>query len=1685
MSGQIGKYEVQSELGRGAFGLVYRAYDPVTRRNVAIKVLLTENDPDALARFFVEVQATAKLKHKNVVTIYDFNETPPYIVMELVEGESLQQIISRHAPFSLLQKVRILLQAAEGLASAHKSGIVHRDIKPANIMVLPDGDVKIMDFGIALVSGGETEARRTRQGNLIGTILYMSPERIQGGEADACGDIFSFGVVGWELITGQHPFEGNDYASVIYKITSVETPPVRELVPECPEALDLVIQRATAKDRDVRHQSMDEILFDLRPVLLELERQQAASIMHEVQGLIDSGQFVEAQEKVRAALELDPSNREARQVHDSLLKDHRRRLVRAKVETLVQEGMSQLAQRQFNKAIQHFETALRLESDPRVSDLLAQSKASLEANRQAGRLLSEARREMTAGNLDAAYENASLALQVDPQHQDAGGLCDKLRQQIARRDRQLEVGRALERAQELVSQSNFEGARGAIAEVEPDADPGMIRQLRLRIAVEESEQARRAREQRVHSGVAKATEQMNANLLAEAEATLHALLEEFPDDTSSTRLLAIVREHLEAQRRAEAIGKLTQQSLALLEALNFAEARRMLESGLETFPSDAALQRLLKRALDLQRGHERAQAIAKIVRQAQELRAAGKLADALARVGQGSAEFGPDTALADLTRELEFEHEQQQYAVGLREALANGHRLVDAGKFADAVAALEAAAARYLGEVELNSLLVAARRAQAEQDEQQCVAHAQGRVAELGNQQQWQAALECAEEALRSYPYNSTLSELTARTRENWRRHQRQYDAAQRRAAIEQALEAGNLTRAAHELTTAREDFREEPGFDLLEQRFEQARLQAQMDALEEEVKQSLASGDLERASQQLSAAQGRADHPRWQALLREVLRRQRYQRALQTAQQLKEGREYQAAEELLRPWLRDNPPDNQAVALLDAIAIEQRRDQLDAAYRQALEEAERLRTAGDFNGAQQILQQAALTAPDQRAADLLRTVTAERAQIEAQQRLEQGKREIVAWLGHAAPQNALATIERLEREFRGDPELVRFRAAAERQRNLAEARARIKELEEQRQFAAALGVVEEALRSDPENADLIKISERLRPSAAQQLVEVVRECLAKNQLQRAGALLDQSRQRWSHEPWWETLQRELAGRQAEESALREAERARGIEKDFVQQALSRIAALETQQKWDAALEEAERAVARYPGNTRLAAAAMEERRRKEMALCIRGIDTAIAARDWFTAEQGLKAADARFPGEKAFERPREDLRKGRLQDALRELGASVQLALGQGNLDEAARQIANTKTELSGDPGWHDLNRQLELHRRYQAALRDAGTLRLEGKYDRAEELLKQVLNGAPDTRAAVLLKSVTAERLHKERDDASALARQQVERDARAEKQHQEAERAAKVASCRAAVEAAVKAGHWDQALKTIVLAEQELPDDPVFNELHQHVAWRRHRALLDELAAAVRQSLARRDLDGAARQLAGARSDFSEDPLWQALDRELSQRRQYDSLLAHAQDLIIDARYDAAQRTLREAIPLAPADGRADALLRDIADEKNARLRLKVQSRLIVKKYRRAILVAGVAAGVLMLVSLGVFWPRTPVEPITIVPQPTELRLNYQIGSELPQAAIEFRPADLAADFHVLTDGDWLTVTPGNGKRLGRLEVKVSKVLDAGTYIATVLVRIDSRPVTTNPVLIPVRLAVTGQVVPKPVP
>jgi len=266
---KAGRYEVVSELGRGAMGVVYKAVDPVIGRTVAVKTIkLNEagtglSRPELLARFQTEARAAGLLTHPNIVVVFDAGEEDGlyYITMELVEGKSLQAMLDAGQAFPLPRTLRIMEQTCSALQFAHERNVVHRDIKPANLMLTADDAVKITDFGTAKILQFGT-AQQTA--HVMGTPSYMSPEQVKGRAVDGRSDIFSLGVMLYELVTGEKPFPGQNITTVIYKIVNEAPVPPRQIDPSIHPGISAVVMRALEKEPEQRYQSCREMLEDLK-----------------------------------------------------------------------------------------------------------------------------------------------------------------------------------------------------------------------------------------------------------------------------------------------------------------------------------------------------------------------------------------------------------------------------------------------------------------------------------------------------------------------------------------------------------------------------------------------------------------------------------------------------------------------------------------------------------------------------------------------------------------------------------------------------------------------------------------------------------------------------------------------------------------------------------------------------------------------------------------------------------------------------------------------------------------------------------------------------------------------------------------------------------------------------------------------------------------------------------------------------------------------------------------------------------------------------------------------------------------------------------------------------------------------------------------------------------------------------
>jgi eukaryotic-like serine/threonine-protein kinase len=268
-----GRYELEELVGSGGMSSVYRAYDRLLERNVALKVLHEQftGDGDYVERFRREARSVAQLSHPNIVTVIDRGEqdSRQFIVFEYVPGENLKALVEREGPLTELDALRLALQVARGLAFAHAQGLVHRDVKPQNVLLTEEGRPKVTDFGIARsldVAGG-----LTRTGTVMGTSDYIAPEQARGAHADTPSDVYSLGAVLYELLTGEVPFPGDNFVAVAMRHINEPPPSVRERRPDVTPRLDAAIRRAMAKDPDDRFESMEAFAAELQACLGEQE----------------------------------------------------------------------------------------------------------------------------------------------------------------------------------------------------------------------------------------------------------------------------------------------------------------------------------------------------------------------------------------------------------------------------------------------------------------------------------------------------------------------------------------------------------------------------------------------------------------------------------------------------------------------------------------------------------------------------------------------------------------------------------------------------------------------------------------------------------------------------------------------------------------------------------------------------------------------------------------------------------------------------------------------------------------------------------------------------------------------------------------------------------------------------------------------------------------------------------------------------------------------------------------------------------------------------------------------------------------------------------------------------------------------------------------------------------------------
>jgi tetratricopeptide (TPR) repeat protein len=478
---QVGRYEIQRRLGRGGMGTVYVAHDPVLGRLVAIKVFATDLDlPDASQRFTREARSAAALNHPNIVTVHDYGDvsSQPFIVMEYVQGETLAEIIRRKAVIPLSQKLRWMEDLCVGAAYAHRGGVLHRDIKPTNLMLGRSGQLKILDFGIARMMGTLSPKATA----LVGTPGYMAPEQILGNPLDHRADLFSIGVVGYELLAYTEAFPGETLPTITHRILTQEPVPLAQHVPDLPPDLIGVIERSLRKDPAERFEDAESMGAALARIRRTLESDSSREFPPTVVmdrpagGISKRGTGAERRPSADAVgvAQLTPPP-------DPLRVDLARRRTE-QIEACLERSRSLLEAGDAEGALDACIQALTLEESHPAALELERTIQALIGTQRAAVLRREAAGEMERQSLTNAQDLLQQARDLDPENPDLKKLERELRlarvEQTRQRQRVEAFAAALERAEQALGNGNIEvalaSARDAIA---LDSDSARAREL--------------------------------------------------------------------------------------------------------------------------------------------------------------------------------------------------------------------------------------------------------------------------------------------------------------------------------------------------------------------------------------------------------------------------------------------------------------------------------------------------------------------------------------------------------------------------------------------------------------------------------------------------------------------------------------------------------------------------------------------------------------------------------------------------------------------------------------------------------------------------------------------------------------------------------------------------------------------------------------------------------------------------------------------------------------------------------------------------------------------------------------------------------------------------------------------------------------------------------------------------------
>jgi tetratricopeptide (TPR) repeat protein len=699
---KIGKYDVLRLIGRGGMGVVYEALDPKLERHVAIKMILGAT-PGLLARFDREARSTGSLQHQNIVTIYEFGdqEGSPYLVMEYLEGMSLDTAISTGRALSLATKLSICVDVCNGLNYAHDRGIIHRDIKPGNVMLLEDGSVKIVDFGIARI--GDTGASRTE---VVGSLHYMSPEQFQSLPLDRRTDIFSTGVVLYQMLTGALPFQAaGGEAAVMYRIINEDPAPLSSYLQDYPVELDEILRKALAKNRDLRYPSARDLAFDLMAVVDREKRQEVQQWMKRADLAMQRTEWTKAEESLRQVLKVDKHHTPAHQLLSQVQVRIREQRKVDQVRQLRIQADEAFLDRRYDDALRTIDQAVSI--DETNKDLLSLRASIQEARSRASRLklaLRRAEEAHHAGDLEEAKLAVREALELDPYETSAKALQVVILKQVEEQQRQQQLRQLFDSARDQIAARNLTAAFQTLKQAE-QVDPSSVELYSLMkvISTAREEQLRKSEMEKLTRDIEEA---LNREDYAAAVAIADEGLQRQPRDQGLLKLKALAEKQ---QQRVQLKAFARDQFLAangLLEVGRTSEALSTIENALRTIPGDTQLERLRDMVKDRLAADEAEGRKRHLLGRAQEMAAAEKFDEAVRVLESLRRDFPGSEEIEPL---LERTRAAAKYAQTVAQALDRAQRLLSQNSTEQAVQFLEEKTLE-LSDARLFDLLEKARR---------------------------------------------------------------------------------------------------------------------------------------------------------------------------------------------------------------------------------------------------------------------------------------------------------------------------------------------------------------------------------------------------------------------------------------------------------------------------------------------------------------------------------------------------------------------------------------------------------------------------------------------------------------------------------------------------------------------------------------------------------------------------------------------------------------------------------------------------------------------------------------------------------------------------------------------------------------------------------------------------------------